>query len=494
MARFGFNGGSYTSLSPNVAANRAINWYCESVEDPSGKTAIAMYPSPGLAIFASGLSGPPRGGFQFNGRAFAVAGSNLYEFFSSAPPINRGMVSRDANPVYFAGGPDQILFCSAGVAYVFTLSTNALAPVNAVQLQPLPVARVAYVDGFFVILYANSGKFQYSSPDDATTWDLLNTAIVSVYPDNVVGMVVNYRELIFFGNKQSQAYYDSGNIFTFDVDTSGFIEQGCGAGDSITKLDNAIFFIEGSDRGQGIAYRLNGFAPQRVSNHAVETAWAKYPKISDAIGYAFEDQGHNFWHIYFPSANASWRYDVATGLWHEVGFWNGQAFDAHRSRCHFFAFGQHLVGDWKTGTIYSMSINNVQDFGNPIVRERRAPHVSSEQEWIFHNSLQLDLETGLGPMPPLLDGQGNPRDPQVILDWSDDGGHTWKEPRILNCGQAGKFRTRVIARRLGKSRDRIYRLRCSDPVPFRIVDAYLDASPGFDKPTERYASQIRKVA
>jgi hypothetical protein len=493
VSRFDLVGPSYTSQSIIADPSLLMNWYYEQMEDPAAKSKGTLYPSPGLAAFAVGLNGPPREIFIHNGRVFTVAGSHFYELFATAPPTDRGMVSRDARPVYFAANHSQILICSAGVLSVFTLSTNALVPVDASQLAGSIVARVDYVDGFFVALFRDTGKFQYSSPEDGTTWDAGNTAIVSTFPDNVQTFVPNFREPIFFGLKQSQAYYDSGNLFTFDADPSGFIEQGTCAPDSVRKLDNAVFFLSGNDMGQGIVYRMNGFSPVRVSDHALEYALSTYPKISDAIAYTFIDQGHSFYHLYFPAANASWRYDVATGFWHQVGFWNGSSFDAHRSQCHCFAFGQHLVGDWRTGSIYSMSIKNVQDFGNNIRRVRRAPPISTENQWLFFNKLQIDLEVGLGPMPPLLDGTGRPRDPQAFLRWSDDGGKTWSNTRTMNCGKAGEYKKRVIEWRLGHSRDRVFEFSVADPIQWRIIDAYLDASPGFQT-QERYSKQLSKIA
>jgi len=60
--------------------------------------------------------------------------------------------------------------------------------------------------------------------------------------------------------------------------------------------------------GQGVIYRASGYTPARVSNHATEFAFQDYSRtnpISDAISYAFQDQGHNFYHLYFPAANKS---------------------------------------------------------------------------------------------------------------------------------------------------------------------------------------------
>jgi hypothetical protein len=85
------------------------------------------------------------------------------------------------------------------------------------------------------------------------------------------------------------------------------------------------------------------------------------------------------------------------------------------------------------------------------------------------------------------------RSPQVYLRWSDDGGHNWSNYYALPFGNAGSFQTRVIWRRLGRSRNRVYEVSCTDPVPFRIVDAYLKASGEF-QPQERAAQTYRKVA
>jgi len=87
-----------------------------------------------------------------------------------------------------------------------------------------------------------------------------------------------------------------------------------------------------------------------------------------------------------------------------------------------------------------------------------------------HHSLQLDMETGTG----LQYGQG--QFPEVILRWSDDGGHTWTKEYPLQAGKVGQFGTRVIWRRLGmttKLRDRVYEVSGTDPVKIVILGAEL---------------------
>jgi hypothetical protein len=64
------------------------------------------------------------------------------------------------------------------------------------------------------------------------------------------------------------------------------------------------------------------------------------------------------------------------------------------------------------------------------------------------------------------------------LRWSDDGGHSFSNTYPMDCGQAGNFKKRVIWRRLGSARDRVYEVAVSDAVPWRLVDCYLQISPG----------------
>ena len=69
--------------------------------------------------------------------------------------------------------------------------------------------------------------------------------------------------------------------------------------------------------------------------------------------------------------------------------------------------------------------------------------------------------------------------PQLMLRWSDDGGHTWNGKRQASMGRIGKYGTRVFFRALGmttKLRDRVYEISGTDPVKVAIMGAELQAS------------------
>lgn len=478
-----------------------MNWYQEIIEG-QGKSGVVLYPTPGIAAFMSVTDTPERGEITtrgtgaVSGRTFTVMGSKFYEGHADGSLTGYGIVVNDAKRVSMAAGPTQILLASAGAVYVFDLIANTLTLIPPSNFNGANISFVGYCDGFFIVLQANSNELQVSALLDATSWDLLDVAEVSEFPDNVLSMLVDHDLIWLYGATRSVVYFDAGApIFPFSPIPGSFIEQGIIAPESRVSLDNSVFWLGGDERGAGIAWRANGYTPQRVSTHATEFAWQGYGTIADAVGYSYQDQGHSFWVLYFPAANKTWVFDAATNQWHERGYWNATnaIMTAHHSWGHTYNFGKHLVGDPTSGRLNEMSISIYSDLGNPIRRVRRSAPIASENQWIFHHQVQIDCEVGLGSQPPLLNGDGTPRGPQLTMDYSDDGGKTWSNELTEDMGQAGKYNRRVMFWRLGRSRDRVYRITGSDPVPYRIIEGYLEATPGFT-PAERIPAQYRKVS
>ena len=236
-------------------------------------------------------------------------------------------------------------------------------------------------------------------------------------------------------------------------------------------MDNTVFWLGKNKDGGGIVWRLNGYTPQRVSTDAIEYAIAKYSTIADARAYAYQQEGHTFYVLTFPSGGATWVYDAATQLWHQRAYLDPDTgtLGRHRSNCHMYYAGLHIVGDFETGDLYALDLDYYQDGTDPMPSIRAAAYIGGpDYNWIIHNRLQVDFETGVG----LVDGQGSA--PLVLLDWSDDGGKTWSNQHRGSLGKTGEYLTRVFWTRLGRARARTYRVMISDPVKRVIMGAALN--------------------
>jgi hypothetical protein len=357
-------------------------------------------------------SGPTRGCITITGRTFFVVGTDFDEVFANGTFTTWGEVANDSLPVTMAATPQQLLLASAGTAYVFDLTANTLTPIAGATFSG-PVAQAAVCDDFFILTIKASKTFYVSAPLDATDWVTNGSAIVSVFPDNIVSMIVDHRQVWFFSDTKSVVYYDSGNIFPFDVIPGSFMEAGNAAEFSTQLFPNGVVWLGSDERGTGVVWLgpPGGGTPTRISNHALEFAIQGYTRIDDAVAITYQDQGHLFYQIYFPTPSVTWTYDVNTQMWHQRGFFVEAIgdFRAVHYWNHTYNFGKHLVGDWQSGRVYQLHIpvltagvwTFATDDGNPIVRIRRAPHISQEQKRQFHSELQVYVETGLGPQPPI---------------------------------------------------------------------------------------------
>lgn len=481
--RFGLVGGTYTARSGAVAHEEAINLFAESVESQGamvrgsaygGMTAPpthSLYGTPGTKVFATLPESPTRALLNANGRIFAVGGTKLCELNADGTFTTRQTIASDGGAVSMVASAIELFIVSAGHAYCYTLADNTMVDVTA-TIDGTPVL-AQYTDGYFIALLSGN-KFRVSAPLDGSTWPGIQITETSVYAEDIVSIVVNHTELWVFLGQHTQVYQDTGSDNVFDaVKGAGSIEQGCISPFATCRLDNSVFWVGQDERGAIAAWRSNGYTPQRVSTYAVEAALTGYANITKLVSYSYQDSGHLFWVLYVPGADCSWVYDVTESLWHKRAFWLGATFEPHHSWNHVYAFGKHLIGDWKSAKIYELSMNYLDDDGSALRRVRSAPTILNEMERIFHAELTLDFQPGTGPVVPLVDGNNNPRPPQIMLRWSDDRGQTWSNEHIIGVGLSGQYKNRTIARRLGQSRYRVYEVSMTDPVPWVLVDGYL---------------------
>lgn len=390
--------------------------------------------------------------------------------------------------------PSQLLIASGGLLTVFSLVSNTYQPLTT---PPTQVLVVDFLDGYFLALSANN-SWSVSNPEDATNWPGLSVSQVQVFSDQLTGMIAANRLVCIFGAKRAVFYYTSGApLFPFDVESGGFMEVGLLAQFSPVRIathsGTTIMWLGGDERGQGVVYAANGFTPQRVSDSGLEYWMSQQTTISDAQGIAFQEEGQNYYGLWFPTADAFWVLDADLGSWHRRTSVIGTAQHALLWRCHAASFGIDLVGDRTSGKVYQLSTNFYTDNGAPIIRTRVGPTIQDEggQLTVPINEFQVDFETGLGPQPPLKDGAGNPRSPLAMFSYSDDCGKTYCPERQIQVGQAGDFKDIAIDRRLGSWRSWTPKVTVSDPILWRVVEAYVN---GTEDSKERWAKSMARVS
>lgn len=307
----------------------------------------------------------------------------------------------------------------------------------------------AFLDGTFFAVQPNSKVVYYSGVNDASSWDPLNYFSKEAYPDAAAAIIADHEQLFLMGALEStEVWADTGGVSNggvnpFQRNTSYFMHYGCGAPYSACRLSNGVAWIGGDvRRGERVAFLAVGYVPQRISTAAVEKAWMGYSTVEDAIGFTAIMDGHEFWFLSFPTANATWVYDATLQKWHQRGWWNGTGWDRHRAAYHAcIGIGsiseQHYVLDWQNGNIYMMSAGDLDDAGTPIHRRRRAPHLSNENKRRFYSRVEVDCDTGeadIDEEPARVFWLRCGQDRSRILQVDDDGaGHLTLSYSGDNC-------------------------------------------------------------
>ena len=532
-------GSSYVTRSPNAADSRMVNLFPEVIPE-GGKEAAWLQRAPGLRILASMGSGPIRGMWTFGGYGYVVSGNQLFRVDTNWVAVSIGGIA-GISPVTMTDNGTQLFIAADQFGYIYNTSTATLVgditisdatvtvpdtstifvgqPISGVGILAgttvasitdgthFEMSTVATTTASGVILTFSAfltqlttpfagavgcgfldGWFVYNQPNSQIFWvlDSTTTTIDPLYfasaegsPDNLVTLIVDHREIWLFGTNSVEVWYDAGlPDFPMARIQGAFNEIGCLAAYSVAKLDNGLFWLGADARGNGVVYRSKGYSGERVSTHAVEWQIQQYPTLSDAVAYTYQQDGHSFYVLNFPTADTTWVYDVATGAWHERAGWDIGRFTRHRGNCQMNFNNEIVIGDYRSGQIYAYDLDVYDEAGTiqKWLRSWRAlPTGQNDLNRTTQHSLQLDCQTGVG-----LDGTTQGTNPQVMLRWSDDGGHSWSNEHWKSMGQIGRTGFRTIWRRLGmtlKLRDRVYEISGTDPVKIAIMGAELHASP-----------------
>lgn len=472
----GFIGGSYPAAAVTLDAERTVNWFLEKSESRGATAPACLLPTPGVTTLATGASGAGRGHFYMDGREFCVIGSAFYEVSNAGALTLRGTVTLESSPVTISSNGDgggELFITSGTGGFLFRLSTNTLSSIAALSGK-------AYMgdalDGYFLSLDGATSTVYASELLDGTTW---NTGTVfaqrSAAPDPWVALKVLGNYVWLMGTQTSEVWYNEGGTFPFTLHPSGRVPYGIAAPFSVAVGEAAIYWLGASRDGAGYVMRSTGFSPEKISTPAMELRIGEFAKISDAVGECYTMDGHSFYVLNFPVQGISWCYDSRSGQWHERGTWiaENNAYTSWRPRFIAHAFGQHRVLDASGNKLYRLGRDvgtDVED--RPIRRLRRAPALQQENQRIFYSSIEVDLEPGLGAVT----GQGS--DPQMALRYSNDGGKTWSPEIWRDAGALGEYSKRVRWVRMGQARRRVFEVSVTDPIPWRLTNAYLQIGQG----------------
>ncbi|HEU4611532.1 MAG TPA: hypothetical protein VFS15_05625 [Kofleriaceae bacterium] len=453
---------TYRLPSPSASSARLVNVYAEQA--PVGaKGPVILRRAPGIRSWAEVGDGPIRGMTVMGGVLYVLSGEEFYSIASNGtatqitgtvPGAERVRIANNGTDIVIVRPDDNTAFESDG-----STVTQITDPVYA----DWGATDVDYLDGYLVFSRPDSHQF-FNTGLNEVTFSALDITSADGKPDNLLGLVVDHREIFLPGTESCELWYNAANQTgsPFSRSPNGLIELGCAAGDSLAKQDNGVAWLAND-----LTFRrLNGTTPERISQHGIEAAVQRFSKVDDCFALPYTQEGHLFVAFTFPFEGRTLVVDFTTGEWHER---ESLGYSRWRPNCIVQAYGKQIVGDSETGKLGILDPDTHEEWGEPQRVEWTYQPVYAERRRVLHQRLELVLNTGHG----VTTGQG--QNPLATLKVSDDGGETWRALPTRSLGEIGKYKTRAQWWRLGSARERVYRVEVTDPVPLYVTDTQLDA-------------------
>lgn len=445
-----------------ASVQRTINMRMTEIEGVGEDKPVYLQSSEGLTQTLA--SGDLRGFYVAEGRAFYVVGTGLYELTSESASVLRGTLTSTTGYVSMAHGVSQLVIVDGLYGYVLNLSTNVFGAITSGGWRGSN--RVEHIDGYFVFVDPDTEQFYISAIDDGSTLDALDFSSADTQPDNIVTHRVFKRELYLIGSRSIEVWINSGDPdFPFTRYNATPIQVGAVSPRGVVIASDTIFFVGQTDRGHGYVYVLNGYQPMRISTQAVEEAM-RDADLSQCVMWSYHVKGAELVGIEAPGMGSTWVFDASSKQWHELGRYVTGEFQALGMDHLVFWNGEHYCG--YQSAIHRIDQDSYTYGADALVRERTWPHLMSpSMEPVSYRCLELACSTG----DPVGSVEGS-----VTLEISNDGGYTFGSPLQKTLGMTGQWMKRIRWMFLGSARDRVFRIRCADAVPFSIHSASVEAA------------------
>lgn len=483
-----FIGPTFEAPSTFVDSERVVNLIPILNESGNGgreDITVSWTNTPGLTLEYT-FPAPIRGMHMTSiGILAVVAGNKCYRYNSSTSVVEVFELNTSTGTVYMADDGTGLVVSDSTYGYYFNFASSTMTPITGDAW--LGTYNVDFIDGYFLFAVNTPGTLSptlyYGA--DPLNLDPLDYNILEETSDKIVTFLVERNSVWVFKQRSSLAFYNTssaeGNLF--QPVGGSHVNIGCVSRDTVQTIDNMIVWLGQSYEGGPIVYMSSGsLQGQRISNAYLESKLRKLTQaqLGSATAHAYGLNGKHYYCLNVDGLGSTWVYDLSTQLWVEKAEWVEESGSYTKDRVQYacFAYGKVYGSDWENGKMYVLNPESPYYDAAPTRWVRRTGHTTNDGKRVAFHGARLDFEVGRGlPDYSTTTTHTMIGDEMFIsFSWSDNVGRTWSN-RQLGLGAIGEVERRVITRKLGNGRDRIWEISGYGPVIVNLVGLYVDATP-----------------
>lgn len=479
---------SYQNATVPFSAQRCVNMYA-SVAEAKSWSPVMLKSMAGVLSFGAAGTGVSRGAIEMNGVLYVVNGTTLFSVSSLGVATSKGTVSGEKRVSMAHNGEKLCIVCpglSGFNSYTYDSTADTLIQVSDVDYQNAD--SVCFKDGFYVFTQSFTGgqtnKFFNSALNDPLTFDGLDFGSAELAPDGIIGCHVSHDELYILGEHTTEVFQNVGGAgFPFQRIPGASFEKGAHSKYSVIQWEGSFYFIGGGKNEKSAIWRARGTGePAKVSTDAIDQELQKFTaaETAEAFSFTYSLDGSAFVGFTIRSINIASRtfvfnvtasQNAGTRVWAEQQ--SGVFDNAWRAQSVTNVYDKLVISDNVDGRLGHLDTGTYTEYGETFIREKITPPFAGDSSSLFLHKIELSIDAGRGQ----ISGQG--LDPQVEMDFSDDGARTWSNKTTRAMGKIGEYNKRVEWRRQGRiPAQRVFRFRVSDPVSVSFVKLEVDGTRG----------------
>lgn len=440
------------------ATTRLVNVFVEQLP-AQGKGVVILNRAPGISALGTFSTSGFRGGVAWEDDLYAVVGGYLYKVDQTNAVTQIGAIAGSGRCSLAPGSTYLGINNNSGNAYTYDGTT--LAAISDADF-PANARGAAFIDDYMVSFSNGTDQFNASDLDDFTAWNALSFDNATGSDDDLRGVIAGQSKIYLGGERSTEIWWNAGlSPFPFQRVPNGVLDLGLAAQHTQAIIDNSICWYAHD----GTVRVLRGLTPQRISNHAVESAFAGYADPNTAFAFAMTIGGHTWYVITFPG-QATWVYDFNTNEWHQretLGQSDWQVQGYVRAFNKDIAFAGNKFG------LIDQDVND--EWGTEIQGQWTYPAVYGGGRRVQHKRFELRADVGTG--------NASVTTPLITLYISDDGGKTYTAMPTRSMGVVGNYKQPMIWTRLGSAKDRVYRCSMADPARLHVWATEVETDGGY---------------
>lgn len=377
-----------------------------------------------------------------------------------------------SGPAWMRNNQTQLCVVDGVTGYVFTPATNQFLPITDVDFPG--AGGLDFQDGYGLFFIPNSNRWFFSAQNDFFSFDALDFYSKQAKTDNIRSIRSFNRQPYLYGvTDGTEVWFNQGGdnssiqTPTFARNSENVITLGSGSakGESDMAGTMVTWLTSQGQLAQAMGTQAkivsNGMFDREVSGDG-SLEHPGYSTFADCIAFSYRNQGHIFHQATFPTADVTWVLDGTTGvLCKRRSYKAAGGYGRHRANCYVLHNNKHYVGDFENGIIYEMASGYYDDNGHNIQRILYSQEIFGGRQLISFPNIQVLVEAGFG-LPAGAD-------PQIGLEFSEDGYKTFSSMVTRSVGLTGDYKRQANWDQMGSGYRRGYRLTMTDPILWRII-------------------------